>query len=110
MAVGVDVLVGRWVVVEVGFPVWSKRLVLEGPMRVLVGDGVNVCEAVVVGVRDWVMVNVGLIVGEELAVTVGEFVAVKKSLANSARVISISALVVGVDKLPPVFGMRGSEA
>jgi hypothetical protein len=104
--VSVGFFVGMGVDVNVGGGGGSKRLVLVGPMGLRVGEAVGVCDAV--GVREWVMVKMGLTVGGDVKVAVGEFVAVKKSLANSARVMTISVLTVGVDNLPPVFGMRRS--
>ena len=109
LRVGVLLGMGVQVDVNVGLGGGSKRLVLVGPIGVrvgvLVGEAVRVCDGV--GVREWVMVKME-VVGGDVTVAVGEFVAVKKRLANSWRVMTISVLIVGVIKLPPVFGMRMS--
>jgi len=109
LRVGVLLGMGVQVDVNVGLGGGSKRLVLVGPIGVrvgvLVGEAVRVCDGV--GVGEWVMVKME-VVGGDVTVAVGEFVAVKKRLANSWRGMTISVLIVGVDNLPPVFGMRRS--
>jgi hypothetical protein len=68
-----------------------------------VRDAVEVAEDVKVKAGVDVDANVIVEVG-----TMGEIVAVKKSLANSACVCTLSMLIVGVGEPPPVFGMTKS--
>jgi RNA-binding protein YhbY len=117
VAVGFSVLVGNGVLVAVGFSVFvgngvlvavacdPNRLVLVGPMGVREGVIVDVRNAV--EVTEGVKVKSGVDVIVDVG-TMGEIVAVKKSLANSACVWTLSVLSVGVGEFSPVFGMTKS--